>query len=121
MDVYVAADTLKADVAPNGPDELDERLAAAVYLGSRYVDRVLGNPISDAPVTPGALADVLVLVPCDPSWSEAAKAAAAYFYKLVDAPTGYMTGLSEYAVKVRPGSIPTADAFLVGRIGFLIA
>lgn len=120
MQVYVSAATLKADVAPNGPDALDERLAAAVYLGSRYVDRSVGNPVGDEPVT-APYADDLVVVPCDPTWQEAAKAAAAYYYKLVDAPTGYMTGLAEYAVKVRPGSIPTADAILFGQVGFLLA
>lgn len=120
MQVYVDAATLKADVAPNGPSDLAERLAEACWMGSRYVDACLGNPVGDEPVeTP--IADLLVRVPCDPSWSAAAKAAAAYYYKLVDAPMGYLGGLAEYAVKLKPGTIPTADACLHGRMGFLVA
>lgn len=119
MQVYVSAATLKAIVAPNGPDALDDRLAAAVVLGSRYVDRRLGNPLSDEPVAVDP--DALDVVAADPTWVQAALAAASFYYKLPDAPMGYLGGLAEYAVRVKTDIIPTADACLFGQIGFLVA
>lgn len=111
MDVYASADTLKARVAP-GSTGLDDRLKAAIVLGSRYVDRRLGNPTE---VTAVSTPYTLVVVPCDPTWAEATLAAAAFYYKLGDAPLGYAGGLAEYAIRVKADSIPTADAILYGQ------
>lgn len=118
MDTYVSVATFKAIVAPNGPDALDDRLAAAVVLGSRYVDRRLGHLRSDEPVAVDP--DALVVVAADPTWVAAATAAASYYYKLPDAPMGYLGGLAEYAVRVKSDIIPTADACLFGQVPLLI-
>lgn len=117
MDVYVSAASLKARVAP-GSSGLDDRLTEAVILGSRYVDRYLGVPVStDAAEAPYSV-DV---VPCDPLWTAAALNAAAFYYKLGDAPLGYVGGLADYAVKIKGVAIPTADAILYGLRPPLIA
>lgn len=112
MQVYASADVLKARVAPGTGSGLDDRLKAAVVLGSRYVDRKLGHPVGDEPAIPPY---TLTQVACDPTWTEAALAAAAFYYKLPDAPMGYLGGLAEYAVRVKTDVIPTADAILFGQ------
>lgn len=113
MDVYCTAAMLKARVAPGAGSGLDDRLEAAVILGSRYVDRKLGNPVgTEFVVAPDW---TLTQVACDPTWTEAALAAAAFYYKLPDAPMGYLGGLAEYAVRVKTDVIPTADAILFGQ------
>lgn len=114
MDVYATAADLVANLAP-GSTTVTERAAAAVYLGSRYVDRRLGNPVAEDHVLP-PYADAITEVACPPSWRSAALAAAAFYYKLPDAPMGYLGGLAEYAVRVRTDVIPTADAALYGQM-----
>ena len=115
--VYVSVATLKGRIAP-GSSGLDERLTEAVILGSRYVDQCLGVPFAgEADIPPYDIGEVA----CDPSWTAAAIAAAAYFYKLGDAPLGYIGGLADYAVKIRAGMIPTADSILYGQTPPLIA
>lgn len=114
----MASSALKAIVAPNAGDELDARLDAAVYLGSRYVDRRLGNPVAeDHDLALGTL----LVVPCPGTWREAALAAASFYMKLPDAPMGYLGGLADYAVRVKADHIATADAILAGQVGFLVA
>lgn len=117
MDSYVAPAALKAIIAPNAGDALDDRLASAVYLGSRYVDRRLGNLVAEDHATDlGAM----VVVPCPASWREAALAAASFYYKLPDAPMGYLGGLADYAVRVKADTIATADAILFGQMPVLV-
>lgn len=119
MESYVAPAALKAIVAPNAAEEspLDGRLGAAVYLGSRYVDRVLGNPVAEEHATE---LGTLVVVPCPGTWREAALAAASFYYKLPDAPMGYLGGLADYAVRVSSDRIRTADSILVGQAAVLV-
>lgn len=119
METYVDPAALKAIVAPNEPEEspLDGRLGAAAYLGSRYVDRYLGNPVAEEHAT---TLGTLAVAPCPGTWREAALAAASFYYKLPDAPMGYLGGLADYAVRVKADTIPTADAILFGQAPVLV-
>lgn len=112
MQTYVDADTLKARLAPGSGSVLEDRLKSAVYLGSLYVDRKLGHPVAEESATS---LGTLTVIPCPGSWREAALAAAMFYYKLPDAPMGYLGGLAEYAVRVKTDVIPTADALLFGQ------
>lgn len=120
MDVYATVDALRDLVAAGSSSSLDERLAAAVWMGSRYVDRRIGRPVDDTFVTPPYAAS-LTEVACPPEWRSAALAAATYYYKLPEAPMGYLGGLADYAVRIPAGGITTADQFLVGHLPPLVA
>jgi hypothetical protein len=116
--VYASADDLRAIVAPStNAQGLDERLDAAVLLGTLYVDRRLGNPVVEEWANPPY---DLELVPCPPSWQQAALVAAVRFYKSADVPFGVVGGLADYAVRVRM-EMPEVDLILSGQVGFLVA
>lgn len=119
-DVYTTAAELKSVVAPGGGASLDDRLAAAVILGSRYVDRKVGNPVAEAFI--GDLEDpyALATVACPPSWRQAALVAATRFYKSTDVPFGVVGGLADYAVRVRM-EIPEVDLILTGQMPPMVA
>jgi hypothetical protein len=88
-----------------------DRLASAVYAGSRYVDGRLGNDVGDYVTAEYPLtADSVEMVPCDPRWRSATIVAATRFYKSADIPFGVVGGW-EYAVRAQ-GSIPEVDLIL---------
>lgn len=119
MDTYVSADDLKAVVAPGSGSVNDDRLDSAAYLGSRFVDRKLGNPVVEDWTT-FPLSGGLTVVPCPPSWRQAALVAAVRFYKSSDVPFGVVGGLADYAVRVRM-EIPEVDLILTGQTPPLVA
>lgn len=119
MDVYTTAAELKAIVAPGASSALDDRLAAAVILGTLYVDQKLGNPVAEPIVADLEDPYALTTVACPVSWRQAALVAATRFYKSTDVPFGVVGGLAEYAVRVRM-EIPEVDLILYGQTPILV-
>lgn len=119
-DVYATTDELKAVVAPGGAAALDDRLAAALILGSRYVDRRLGTLVAEPYIADLEDPYAVTTVACPVSWRQAALVAAVRFYKSSDVPFGVVGGLAEYAVRVRM-EIPEVDLILYGQTPILVA
>jgi hypothetical protein len=108
-EVYASVSELAARTGQ--PIGQDDDLALALVTASRWVDRVIGDPVELLPVTAPV---ALRVIPRDAGVHGATLVAAVRFLRSADAPFGVLGGLGDLAVRIYQ-DIPEAEMHLLGQ------